>query len=725
MTPLAAVATLAVLALASGPGAPVRVVVDAKPALRAAPRLGVNLGERSAWGAEQLLANVLLNPGFEGVVDRALVVVAPRAPRLGFADDAPAVARPDGFWSGARYEILVGADAGATGTILDSRQRGAAGLAEFFPRRGDPLPVAGDVVTLTRVADRAPLAKWHVPDDARGRVTTATGEIAPGSPGARSLELRPSSSAPARVHAFLDAIGARAGSLLPVRGNWRFAIWTRAAAPGATLAVTLRRHGAGAPILARTVAVGTAWKRDEWDFDATDPGGTGILELTIEARGSAPAVFVDDVVLAAREDDGRAFRASVVETLRMLRPGYLRDWQGQLGDTLANRVAPPFARRATRYGPGGSEATHATYALDELVALAREADARPWIVVPPTLERDELRALGAWLKTHARGFDEIVLEIGNENWNALFRGAGVPDARTYGRLVARAQEAIESGAAGAVPLRFAAGVPPREGADWAALAGSAPRASLLAVAPYYARSLAAGLAPEARLARLFAPEAPDLARLGETARSLDRELAVYEVNAHTQGGNASAAERDGVVAGAASGAALARRLIEGLAAGAARQCVYAFAGFDATIGHGPETTRLFGIARDLAGEPRLRPTGLALALANRVLPGDVHAAGASEDLATLAVRAPGGWRALLASRSPRAIDAELVFPAAPSAALPTRALVLDGSDPFLTNEKTRDVAITAHALDAARGGVRVRVPAYGVVALVGAHEEAP
>ena len=34
------------------------------------PRLGVNLGEWTAWGAAQLSRNVLLNQGFEGNIDR-------------------------------------------------------------------------------------------------------------------------------------------------------------------------------------------------------------------------------------------------------------------------------------------------------------------------------------------------------------------------------------------------------------------------------------------------------------------------------------------------------------------------------------------------------------------------------------------------------------------------------------------------------------------------------
>ena len=49
--------------------------VSAQPAQRGVPRLGLNLGSRTSWGAEQLMANVLLNPGFEATDDGAIVIV--------------------------------------------------------------------------------------------------------------------------------------------------------------------------------------------------------------------------------------------------------------------------------------------------------------------------------------------------------------------------------------------------------------------------------------------------------------------------------------------------------------------------------------------------------------------------------------------------------------------------------------------------------------------------
>ena len=50
------------------------------------PRIGLNLGERSIFGGAQLIRNILLNPGFEGQIDRTVIIVA-HATDQGFDDD--------------------------------------------------------------------------------------------------------------------------------------------------------------------------------------------------------------------------------------------------------------------------------------------------------------------------------------------------------------------------------------------------------------------------------------------------------------------------------------------------------------------------------------------------------------------------------------------------------------------------------------------------------------
>ena len=54
----------------------VDVELTAEAVTRDVRHFGVNLGSWTTWGAEQLPSNVIKNPGFEGVIDRALVTVA-------------------------------------------------------------------------------------------------------------------------------------------------------------------------------------------------------------------------------------------------------------------------------------------------------------------------------------------------------------------------------------------------------------------------------------------------------------------------------------------------------------------------------------------------------------------------------------------------------------------------------------------------------------------------
>ena len=91
-------------------------------------RFGVNLGGWTSWGAEQLSSNVIKNPGFEGVIDRAIAISGHSGD--GSFDDAPNwLARPDGFWDGARYDIRTGSSAGKGGAIARSTQTSLFGTS--------------------------------------------------------------------------------------------------------------------------------------------------------------------------------------------------------------------------------------------------------------------------------------------------------------------------------------------------------------------------------------------------------------------------------------------------------------------------------------------------------------------------------------------------------------------------------------------------------------------
>jgi hypothetical protein len=704
--------------------------VEATPLVGDVERIGMNLGHATYWGAEQLSRNVLKNPGFEGIVDRTLVRVA-HVDHDRFSDDQTWLAREDGFWSGATYDILTGAAAGAQGTLFDSRAVGRQGLPELITDGLDDQLAPGDIVALTRIRDDLPPTHWWLPDSTKGRVQVDRARIAPDSPGLRSLALTPLPGATLRLSSHLDTIGTRAGKLLPIEGSWLFSLWIHAeTADPPRVRILFRRHGS-APFLDLALHPKPGWQHIKHAFEAADAGPSGALELAIEVSGPGQ-VNLDDVWLGqiaaenetATESDATAdpgisaFRPEVIAALKQLGPGYLRDWQGQLGDTLDNRLTEPHARRASRYRPG--KGAEYSYGLPEFLDLSLAVGAKPWLIMPTTFTTDEARRLGAWLaeRIETDGFSEVLVEFGNENWNAIFRPAGIQDAAHHGTAADRLFTALEEGADNHPALRRVVNAQHANPYSAGKVAAASTTADILAVAPYMLSRLDAADRDRA-FELLFADDGGRLEEI-VAKQPAGQELAVYEVNLHTTRGDAAADDRAAIVTGAASGPALAKRLLEAMALGARRQCVYTLAGFDTRLESNAGLVPLFGVTRDLTRGDRLRPTGWAVALLNQVIDGDLHRASITDEASGLLVapfRGPHGWSVAIVSDAPEPRRLTLRFPDTQSPR-PTVGRVLDASDPFKGNETADEVrpqSLGVRALGKER--IRVAVPAYSLVIL--------
>ncbi len=154
------------------------------------------------------MANVLKNPGFEGVVDGAMVIVREAEARA-FVDDTDWVSRTPGFWDRARYEVLTGALQGRGGVVAVSRQQ--AGHTRFETVESLAGLVAGDAVAIRKVRDDEPPTQWWL--EGSGMEADLT-DRRPGSPGRRSLRLAPRHGEVSAV-SYLDAIGGRPASCFP------------------------------------------------------------------------------------------------------------------------------------------------------------------------------------------------------------------------------------------------------------------------------------------------------------------------------------------------------------------------------------------------------------------------------------------------------------------------------------------------------------------------------
>lgn len=401
-----------------------------------------------------------------------------------------------------------------------------------------------------------------------------------------------------------------------------------------------------------------------------------------------------------------------------MQPAYLRDWAGQLGDTLENRLAEPFARRATRYRPGGRGETFYLYSLDEFLALCHEVDAAPWVIVPPTFSDAELHQLGLYLaeQNQRYGFAEILLEFGNENWNHLFRAGGIRNASAHGQAFERAYAQIRAGA-GSTPIKAVANAQYAYVEYAIDFARHTPSADLLALAPYILHDLDANTPSYEQLAALFADDHDRMRQL--KAALPNRELAVYEVNLHTTRGSASGAMRDALTASLAGGSALALNLLRSIENGASRQCVYTLAGFDNKLADREGRTRLWGIFRDLGPTQRARPTGQAVDLLNRAIAdqfyavqsnsAQTHAAAFASDLA---------WSAALVSTVDTAQLIDLHFPTGSALKLPQQLVYLEADHPSATNEEAANVLIRSVSIEPSERTFTFTLPARTLAVLV-------
>jgi hypothetical protein len=621
----------------------VDAVIARSPSIRDTPRIGLNLGVWTSWGAEQLSANVLMNPGFEGIIDRALVTVHDAGGDR-FSDDTDWLARQPGFWNHAAFHVLTGRHAGANGTILRSGL--SAGRASF--QIADPLPglAPGDIVAVSKTDDQQLPTQWWLTGSGHA---VDPSSIRPGSPGRRSLRIPPSAAATS----YLDAIGDRAGKLLPLHGEWALSIWVRSATASGKLRVQIDRAGSPA-FLNVIVPLDTEWREYRWSIRPVDTGSPATLAVRFVNESDSADLWLDDTSFHPKTANPTGFRDEVVETLRTLRPGYLRDWQGQLGDTLSNRVAPAHARRATRYRPGGPDATEFAYSLPDFLALCHEIDANPWIVLPTTFSSAEWAEAGALLRAEADryGFREVVVEFGNENWNELFRPAGILEAGALTEAAGTAFTRLLAGSGQDPRIRPVLSGSFSNLSQHETLWERTPPSILLAFAPYWAY--------DPQQPRAFFPD--DHSRRLRTL-SNRHQTAIYEMNAHSLSGSAPAETVNQILAAPATAAAMAWNAIGALEAGVERICIYTLAGFD-THGEGKgRLIHLFGITRDLAGPNRFRPEGDALVLFNQAIRGDYHAVETtSADVRAAAFAGEDGWRVLLVSRSASPRRVRLVFP---------------------------------------------------------------
>lgn len=648
------------------------------------PRYGLNLGGSGQWGAEQLRSNILNNPGFEAVLDRTIFIVGQKAFHH-LTDDNNWLAREDGFWNQGTYHVLTGNLQGQTGRILDSVKNRKNEAEIAIGEKTMPFS-RGDVLALTRHSDLNTPYGWRV---LKGHVLNERDDLPVNPAGRQAVHLTSTSVVTTELVQYFDNIADRAGQLLPVRGTWHFTFKAKGLKPGSEFMVHFNRNGQPA-FLNETVKLTRQWQEYTLTFEGTDSTLPGVLTLSLQSLNGD--MLLDDTYLGAAQPGIAGFRPEVIETLKQLKPGFLRDWQGQLADTFENRIAGEWRHQPVRYRDGANEVQH-HYSLPDFLALCAEIGATPWIVAPTTFDETDWQALGAYLKQVAdhHRFGKIMVEFGNENWNPLFRPGGIIETQQHAIAADRAFTLLKKGSNHDTRITTIVNAQFADPDNSRQMAERSQTASHIAVAPYFFYRLNRDMTVEQARDRVLSDSDVLFQQEMADASRNNKRLAVYEVNLHTTLGSADAGLINQIVTSGISGVALARRLIQGSLNGIQEQAVYTLSGFDTYQEHGKGLIHLWGITRDLTRAGYFRPTGLALRMLNSVAGGKTYALNCTgENCAALTGIVFDKLRAAIVSSSPIPLTVTLTLNCRNA---PYSLHYLDGEDLTRNNEQQEQVHI--------------------------------
>ena len=633
---------------------------------------GINLGSTSPWGSSLMTGNIIDNPGFEpgffGMVTHAAGGTTGTEWIQDFWDVAwnneqYGIGQPEGFWNDAEYEIVYGPSAGRRGAVLDYRHENGKGVFELD--QSGPTPAVWDVMFVRKAISELPnIGDWAVVE---------ANDRRPGSPGTRSLRLKGDSSAPWRASRswYFDSLyrdgDQTAGKMQIADGNWEFSVWAKATSPGDSLRILFRRDGE-ATFVDETFPLTTQWQKIERSYsvaEGTDPdrvylpGETRpILSFQLHVGNPSQEVLVDDIVLARPTTNGTQFLDEVFDALRPLKPGIVRNWGNNLGDTLANVTAAPFAEGYVGYSPRKRVPNAINFRLHDYLILCEELDADPWYVIPVTFSPEDLEGLIEYLAGPADGahpwadlraqrgrsepwtnaFQKIHLEFGNEAWGAASGGDPFMGASLLGgtRLGAIAHDRFtilrNSADFDAASFDLIIGGQAGWSGQQTLIEAASSAHDTIALAPYYTNGIDEFASDEDVFHRVYAGPTDDTAIGGRIASCIDNieqfgqgtQHAVYELNFHTTHASAAPPEvRNNMLTSHAGGMALPLHMLTYLEDfGTRAQCAFTFLQFSHPADDG-ELVRIWGLQRDLLRTGRPRPGLLSLALTNMALRGDM------------------------------------------------------------------------------------------------------
>ena len=632
-------------------------------------RLGINLGGQDFYDSGQMLRNLIYrNPGFEGETWQS-ILQCDAVTATSCTDQDPWAGWPANFLAGASYEFIYGAAKGQTGTVAGNTVSAYLAGNTTSPNYGvtvnfssplSPAPAVGDFVIVKMKVPGNAQAGWWAATSGGGTLSTDSTDIAPDSPGKQALEMSASKSGQAAsVTEDFDTWTGR--SFVQLNGTYTLTFKAKGLGGNNQLNVAVERlatpHG-NESFINQNVTLTNQWQDYSYSFTAAEDGTyIGPAQAVFSAAGAS--AYLDDVSLTeqAAPDNPTAFRNSVVDALRQLKPGVLRymDSGADFGSSIDNMLAVPYARQRTGYGEGSTEQDDVPMGLPEFLTLCQAVGAEPWYTVQAGLSTTEMQNLIEYLGGGASTpygsiraaegqsapwtsvFPKIHLELGNEMWNlSSFEGEGMNNPVAYGNRVATIFGAARASAS-YNPSSFDLVMGSWEANPWTTqqeMANSSGYDSV-DVAPYQYYTLSDVSSVEAVFGPMFAqPEQLDSgtnsvmvqqAQAVAAAGLSPANLEVYEVNLSTVFGTVPQSALDPVVGSVGAGLAVADHMLLMMRdLGITTQNMYALPeyenGFNNTATGATEQVPLWGTVIDMGGETNLkRPQFLAEQLVNQAI----------------------------------------------------------------------------------------------------------
>lgn len=664
-------------------------------------RAGIDLGEETYYGPSWFTSNVLENPGFEPIESgRAIDVTSPTSTT--FCDDSNAYLFPSDFYDGATFEVVYSSNASNVGSIgkitgYDPTGQGCSNgnpkwtYSADFAIQPDDIVVTHTTGTLSSVAQGCssspacgPAALWWFGDDPQWSTSI---DQEPKGDGVQSLQLM-LDGASHKVDYYFDPIVAQGHSNFLINGRWKFNIFSKAVqATAASCTAKLRRTG-GTAYFTHTWTPHSNWKETAISFEGADTlsNATATADLSITCSGESGAIRLDDAYLGPAVSDG-AWRPAVVNALKRLHPGYIRDDQVTRGDSYANIVSDPAAQQIT-FDSGDSDYNDA-YSIPEFLDLNSRVGSRPWVSIPVTLDDAEYTALGKTLASLQAiyNFPELLIEFGNADatgscGGACFEQGGTLSQVAYAAVANRAFGLIQAGAGTGANLKYVGSaqwgtVAPNDG-NAQYMASVLPSAQYIGVAPYWDRCQDSDTGLATDEANLWNDPEGDTDQSVMTSATSDvqafgQRLAFYGLGPDTLAGSDDTAGRTAIVAGAGSAGAEAQTILRGLSAGVSIITSSEFTQIEMTGTNdnaaacaNPPAGTYVPIRGDLSfiDTPVVRPRGLALQLLNNyAIGGDFYPVdGAPSGVTIGAFLQSDGWHVAVTNSNSTSTQVAITFP---------------------------------------------------------------